>query len=58
MKLTPLENNQKPGEYAVVEMLDQNRFNSYAWNFGVDPQASKNSTSRESDSAASDKIGP
>lgn len=54
LKVIPL-GDLSPGEYALVEMLDQSRFNSYAWDFGVDPHALGNLNALKPDSAASDE---
>ena len=56
LKVVPTE-DLKPGEYAVVEMLDGIHLNSYAWDFGIDPNAPGNLNSRTAYSAPSDERG-
>jgi len=53
LKIIPLK-GLIPGEYALVEMLDQGRFNSYAWDFGVNPHAPFNARSQRPDPALKD----
>jgi hypothetical protein len=56
LKVIPLA-DLEPGEYALVEMLDRTQFNSYAWDFGIDPRATGNPNSRKADSADDNETG-
>ncbi len=53
LKVIPL-GNLEPGEYALVEMLGQNQFNSYVWDFGIDSKAPDNPHSVKPESPVND----
>ena len=53
LKIIPL-GALESGEYAVVEMLGPEGFNSYVWDFGVNPDAPANRNSRKPESPANE----
>jgi hypothetical protein len=57
LKIVPAQ-DLVPGEYALLEMLDERQFNTYTWDFGVNPNAPGNLNSRTAYSVPVDETHP
>lgn len=56
IKLTPAH-SLTPGEYALVEILDEHTINMFVWDFGVDPNAPANASAWMPQAGKSKTVG-